>query len=161
MKTLLGQNFFLVNVLKYLRQINSYNIIEDYYISIINVFTMSKDFKSKSIKVGKRRFYLKLIRYQNGGFLSLSEGNQSSIGSVILAIKAGGMVESTTIIPEKRQGILLTVLSHVLAEYFEGLALVSLYISSEISQGEAKIILASLKKLLDKIIEDEQKTNSD
>jgi hypothetical protein len=107
--------------------------------------------KSKSIVVGERLFNITAIGFSNGCLLAVSEGRESRFGALMLALRTGEKVDSSTIIPGRYGGIFLSILANACAEHIRGIVLTSLYVTSEVNQTEVLKILAEVKTLLEEV----------
>jgi len=104
--------------------------------------------QSKSFTAGKREFQVQLLRFANGCFLSMSEGERMKIGAMTLALKTGEKVDSSTILPGRYEGIAVTLLAQAVANATGGIAIVSLYTASELDREVVKTMISEVKALL-------------
>ncbi|MFQ6134785.1 MAG: hypothetical protein ACE5KU_03085 [Nitrososphaerales archaeon] len=103
---------------------------------------------SKSVSILGRDFKMRLLSFSNGCFLSISEGSEERIGSLTLSMKIHDKVEHTAVIPERRAGILSSILSEMAANLTRGIAIVSLYVLNGLSAELAKDLLKEVRDFL-------------
>jgi hypothetical protein len=101
---------------------------------------------SRVISVLGRGFKMRLVRFSNGCFFSLSEGSNEKIGSLMLSLIIHGRAEHTIIIPERRAGVFLQIVSDTIANITQGLTIVSIYLLNEVDTELAKGLLKDIKE---------------
>ncbi len=103
---------------------------------------------SKHVSIQGRDFKVRLMRFSNGCFLSVSEGDEAWIGSLTLSMKIHDKVEHTTVIPERRAGVFSSILSDMVANLTQGISIVSLYLLNGVSSELAKDMLMEVRDFL-------------
>ncbi len=63
-------------------------------------------YTKKTVDVENRSFQVQLIRFENGNFVSVSEGSQK-IGSMVVSIGSGLAPTTATVIPAKTVSLFL------------------------------------------------------
>ena len=67
-------------------------------------------FLHKLVQLENRSFSLKIQKFENGYFVSVSEGNDK-IGSMIVSLATGPTPTTTTVIPSRSESLFLRLLS--------------------------------------------------
>ncbi len=100
----------------------------------------------KRVSLHGREFKMRQLRFSNGCFLAISEGDEERIGSLTLSIKIHDeKTEQTAVISERRAGVLSSILSDMVAHLTQGIGIVSLYVLSGLSPELAKELLKEVR----------------
>jgi len=102
----------------------------------------------QEFKVASRSFRIRLLRYSNGCFLSLSEGDEDRLGGLYLALKQEKSLASTTVIPDRQGGVFLEILGRSLAKHISGILITTLYLKSTLTSDEVSAILDRLNTII-------------
>ena len=86
----------------------------------------------KTIEINSRVFSIQHMQFNNGLFFSIWEGSEQKIGGLSLAVKVIEQVTSNTIIPVKYGEAFGLMLAETVASASDGIALISLFVSSEL-----------------------------
>ncbi|MEM1524634.1 MAG: hypothetical protein QW618_00685 [Nitrososphaerales archaeon] len=105
-------------------------------------------FKDQKLSIGGREYRIQLLMFTNGCFLSISEGDVSKLGSMIIALKIGDRVESTVLIPSRYGGVFLNMLCELIANIINGIAIVSYYASKDLDSDSMRTLLLEIKNLI-------------
>ena len=62
------------------------------------------------ISIENQSFHLSILKYLNGCFISLTEGNEPRFGSMSMSLKQSNLVNTTIIIPSKFSPTILCIL---------------------------------------------------
>lgn len=99
----------------------------------------------KTVKVEHRDFLVQIVPFDNGDFISITEGKER-IGTLVVSIGSGGRTNTATVIPAKSETIFLKMVSERVALALSGICIFSLNIQKELD-------LESMKVLMNEIIE--------
>lgn len=104
--------------------------------------------RSKSVSILGRNFKIRLLGFTNGCFLVVSEGVEERLGSLTLSIKIQDKVEHTVVIPERWAGVFSSILADMVANFTQGITVVSLYLLSGVDVELARELLEEVRSLL-------------
>lgn len=106
----------------------------------------------KELNVGNRIFYVKIQRFENGRFVSVSEGGQK-IGSLVVSLVArpGEMPVTTTIIPPRSpdSAFVMRLAAEQISSRMGGIVLLSLFIQRDLGNDDAKSLLSGMMEMVD------------
>ena len=108
----------------------------------------SPEASNKKITVEGREFRLDLLRFTNGCFLSVTEGNSAKLGAVNLSIKTVDRSTSTALIPSRFGEVFPTMIGEIVASRVGGVVVTSLHLLSSTNQDTVRDILNGVKDLL-------------
>ena len=103
----------------------------------------------KTIDVGDRKFFLNLLSFENGNFVSISEGRQK-IGSMVVSIGSGPAATTATVIPAKTDSLFLKLTAEKISTTIKGIGIVSLYTERELGNETAKILMGEVMDMVQK-----------
>ena len=103
----------------------------------------------KTIDVGDRKFFLNLLSFENGNFVSISEGRQK-IGSMVVSIGSGPAATTATVIPAKTDSLFLKLTAEKISTTIKGIGIVSLYAERELGNETAKILMGEIMEIVQK-----------
>jgi len=109
---------------------------------------LSEESVYKRICIRDREISVRVLKFDNGCFLAISEGSANRLGAIALAVKTLDRVETSTLIPSRFGGVLLTLIAQIAADACQGIALTSLYLFDEVGSDTAREILDEVKRLL-------------
>ena len=107
----------------------------------------TQGYTKKDIVVGNRKFLIQLISFENGNFISISEGVQK-IGSMVVSIGSGPTPTTATVIPAKTDSIFLKLTAQKISASIKGIGIVSLYAQREIGNDAAKILMGEIMEMI-------------
>ena len=99
----------------------------------------SDGFFYKLVQLENRSFSLKIQKFENGYFVSVTEDNDK-IGSMIVSLATGPTPTTTTIIPSRSESLFLRLIAERISTRMKGIALVSTYIQKELEHHYRKSI---------------------
>ena len=76
------------------------------------------------MNINERSFLVQILNYENGNFISVTEGSEN-IGGMIVSINSGPMPSTSTIIPPKSEALFLKLVSERIAYTRQGMCLVT------------------------------------
>ena len=85
---------------------------------------LSSGYTKKLVNINERSFLVQILNYENGNFISVTEGSEN-IGGMIVSINSGPMPSTSTIIPPKSEALFLKLVSERIAYTRQGMCLVT------------------------------------
>ena len=76
------------------------------------------------MNIDERSFLVQILNYDNGNFISVTEGSEN-IGGMIVSINSGPVPSTSTIIPPKSEALFLKLVSERIAYTRQGMCLVT------------------------------------
>tara|TARA_B100000929_G_scaffold49129_1_gene35625 strand:+ start:4093 stop:4395 length:303 start_codon:yes stop_codon:yes gene_type:complete len=76
------------------------------------------------VNINERSFLVQILNYENGNFISVTEGLEN-IGGMIVSINSGPVPSTSTIIPPKSEALFLKLVSERIAYTRQGMCLVT------------------------------------
>jgi len=104
-------------------------------------------FSQKTINLESRSFSLQIIKFENGYFVSVTEGT-NKLGSMVVSLATGPTPVTTTIIPSKSEGLFLRLIAERISTRMRGIAVVSVFIQKELEPTSAKAIMTEIMELI-------------
>ncbi len=108
---------------------------------------MSKSdyFSSKIVRVIDRTFSIHIIDFENGRFVSISEGeNRPRLGSMFVSVATGSIPATTSVIPAKKDEIFLKMIAERTSTSVHGIAVVSANFTRELDTECAKMLMGEI-----------------
>ena len=106
-------------------------------------------FSKTVIDVDNRSFTLQILLFDNGSFVSITEG-QEKIGGLIASIGTDTIPITTSIIPAKSESLFLQLISKQISSIITGVNIVSVFIPKELEKKTAKILIDKIKEVVEK-----------
>ena len=103
---------------------------------------------SKTFDLGGRNFSLRILKFDNGCFVSISEGS-SKIGSMVVSLNAGQNPVTTTVIPSKSESLFLKLVAEKISFKMHGIAIVSTFIQKELDSDTAKVLMTEIMEIIE------------
>ena len=85
---------------------------------------LSGGYTKKLVNINERSFLVQILSYENGNFISVTEGSEN-IGGMIISINSGPVPSTSTIIPPKSEVLFLKLVSERIAYTRQGMCLVT------------------------------------
>ena len=105
-------------------------------------------FTKKTVNFGGRNFSLKLLNFDNGAFISISEGS-SKIGSMVVSLNTGQNTVTTTVIPSKSNSLFLKLIAEKISYKLRGISIVSAFMEREIDSEAAKVLMTEIMDIFE------------
>lgn len=105
-------------------------------------------FFQKLINLESRSFSLQIQKFENGYFISVSEG-PPKIGSMVVSLGTGPTPVTTTIIPSRSESLFLKLIAERISVNMRGIALVSTFIQKELKPQTAKALMSEIMDMID------------
>ena len=110
--------------------------------------TSPNGFFRKLVNLESRNFSLKIQKFENGYFVSVSENNDK-IGSMTISMATGPTPTTTTIIPSRNESLFLRLISERISTRMKGIALVSTYVQKELEPTTAKALMSEIMEMIE------------
>ena len=104
-------------------------------------------FSQKTINLESRSFSLQILKFENGYFVSVTEGT-NKLGSMVVSLATGPTPITTTIIPSKSEALFLRLIAERISTRMRGIAVVSAFIQKELEPTIAKAIMTEIMELI-------------
>ena len=109
---------------------------------------LSGGYTKKLVNINERSFLVQILNYENGNFISVTEGSEN-IGGMVVSINSGPVPSTSTIIPPKSDALFLKLVSERIAYTRQGMCLVTgnfeKALDKEITKQLMNAILEELK----------------
>ena len=106
-------------------------------------------FSKTVIDVDNRSFTVQILRFENGSFVSITEG-QEKIGGLTASIGTGSVPVTTSIIPAKSESLFLKLISEQLSSIISGINIISTFIPKELENKTAKTLIIKIREIVEK-----------
>ena len=100
------------------------------------------------VQLENRIFSLKIQKFENGYFVSVTEGNDK-IGSMIVSLATGPTPTTTTVIPSRSESLFLRLIAERISTRMKGIALVSTYVQKELEPTTAKALMSEKMEMIE------------
>jgi hypothetical protein len=97
--------------------------------------------------VNHRDFLVQILPYDNGNFISISEG-KNGIGMLVVSISSGGRVSTADVIPSKSNTLFLKMVSERVASTINGICIFSLNIEKDLDLDSMKVLMNELMEII-------------
>ena len=104
-------------------------------------------FSKKTVDLGGRNFFLQILRFENGYFVSVTEGI-SKLGSLVVSLTVGQNPITTTVIPSKSESLFLKLIAERISTKMRGIAVVSIFVQKELDPETAKVLMAEIMEIV-------------
>ena len=105
-------------------------------------------FSQKVVNLESRSFFLQILKFENGYFVSVTEGT-NKIGSMVVSLATGPTPITTTIIPSRNESLFLKLVAEQISTRMRGVALVSTFIQKELESTTAKALMSEIIEMVD------------
>ena len=105
-------------------------------------------FFHKLVNLESRSFSIKIQKFENGFFISVSEGS-NKLGSIVASLGTGPNPITTTIIPEKTNSLFLKLVAERLSTKYRGIVMISTFFKNELDQATAKNLMSEIIDLIE------------
>ena len=108
----------------------------------------TNDFFHKIIHADSRDFSLNIQKFENGYFISVSEGS-NKIGSTVVSLATGPTPVTTTVIPSKTESLFLKLVAERISTRMRGIAIVSAFIQNTLKPDTAKTLMSEIMEMIE------------
>lgn len=105
-------------------------------------------FSQKEVNLESRTFFLQIQKFENGYFISITEGT-NKIGSMVISLATGPKPITTTIIPSRTESIFQKLIAEQISTRMRGIALVSTFTQKELEPNTAKALMSEIMEMVD------------
>lgn len=105
-------------------------------------------FFHKLVNLEGRNFSLQIQKFENGYFVSISEGS-NKLGSMVASLATGPSPVTTTVIPSKTESLFLKLIAERMSTRMRGIAIVSTFIQKELNPDTAKGLMSEIMDLIE------------
>ena len=95
-----------------------------------------------------RSFFLKIQKFENGYFVSVTEGT-NKIGSMVVSLATGPTPITTTVIPSRTESLFLKLIAERISSRMRGIALVSTFIQKELEANTTKALMSEIMEMIE------------
>ncbi len=110
--------------------------------------TSPNEFFHKVVSLESRSFSLQIQKFENGYFVSVTEGS-NKIGSMVVSLATGPTPVTTTVIPSRSESLFLKLIAERISTRMRGIALVSTFIQKELESSTAKALMSEIMDMID------------
>ena len=100
------------------------------------------------VHLESRSFFLQIQKFENGYFVSVTEGS-NKIGSMVVSLSTGLAPVTTTIIPSRNESLFLKLVAEQISTRIRGIVLVSIFIQKELEPSTAKALMSEIIEIID------------
>ena len=104
-------------------------------------------YKKKTVKVDNREFLVQVVPFDNGNFISITEGKEK-IGAMVVSIGSGSRTSTVTVIPSKSESLFLKMVSERIASTTNGICIVSINTQKDLELEAMKIIMNEIMEIV-------------
>ena len=104
-------------------------------------------YRKKTVNVDHRDFLVQIVPFDNGDFISITEGKER-IGTLVVSIGSGGRTSTATVIPSKSETIFLKMVAERVASTINGICIFSLNIQKELDLESMKILMNEIMEII-------------
>jgi len=112
------------------------------------LLTSPSGFSQKRVNLEGRNFSLQIQKFDNGLFVSVTEG-ANKIGSMVASMATGPVPITTTIIPSKSESLFLKLTAERISTRMHGIALISAFTKKELELETAKALMSEIMGMID------------
>lgn len=109
--------------------------------------TTSPGFCEKTVDVDSRLFLVRILNYDNGNFISISEGSKK-LGSMMVSLSTGPSPVTTTVIPAKTDSLFLKLTAEKVSTITKGITIVSSFVQKELEPNTAKTLINEITEMV-------------
>jgi len=110
--------------------------------------TSPNGFFHKTVNLESRSFSLQIQKFENGYFVSVSEGT-NKLGSMVVSLATGPAPITTTIIPSRSESLFLKLMAERISTRMRGIALVSTFIQKPLESNTAKALMSEIMEMIE------------
>jgi hypothetical protein len=104
-------------------------------------------FSEKTVNLGSRSFSLQILKFENGCFVSITEGSPK-LGSMVVSLTTEQNPITTTVIPSKSESLFLKLTAERISAKMHGIAVVSTFVQKELDPDTAKVLMTEINEII-------------
>jgi len=97
--------------------------------------------------VNQREFLVQIVPFDNGDFISITEGKEK-IGTIVVSISSAGRTSTATVIPSKSDTTFLKMVSERVASTINGICVFSLNVQKELELDIMKVLMNDIMEII-------------
>ncbi len=97
--------------------------------------------------VNNRKFVVQILKFDNGSFVSVAEGNEK-LGSLVVSLATGPSPVTTTVIPARSESLFSKLTAEKISTSKKGIAIVSTYVINELDPETAKSLMSEIMEMI-------------
>ena len=105
-------------------------------------------FYQKTVQLENRNFSLNIQKFENGYFVSITEGS-NKMGSMVISLATGPTPITTTIIPSRTESLFLKLIAERISVRIRGITIVSIFIQKELEPNIAKALMFEIMEMIE------------
>ena len=110
--------------------------------------TSPNGFFHKMVNLESRSFSLQIQKFENGYFVSITEGS-NKLGSMVVSLATGPTPITTTIIPSRSESLFLKLIAERISTRMRGITLVSTFIQKQLEPDTAKALMSEIMEMIE------------
>ena len=99
------------------------------------------------VNVENRSFLVMILKFDNGCFISVSEGSKK-LGSMVVSLSSGPTPITTTVIPAKTESLFLKLTAERISTMNKGISIVSCNLQSELKPDMVKTLMSEIVEMV-------------
>lgn len=107
-------------------------------------------FLKETVRVGDRSFLVQVLRFVNGCFVSVSEGD-ARIGAMAVSIATGPRPITNMIIPSRDSPVFIRMAAESTSTAVAGIAIVSASLKADVDAASAKAIMNQMTDMISNV----------
>jgi hypothetical protein len=100
------------------------------------------------VSLENRNFSLQIQKFENGYFISVTEGSDK-LGAMVVSLATGPVPVTTTIIPSRSESLFLKLVAERISTRMRGIALVSTFIQKQLEPDTAKSLMYEIMDMIE------------
>jgi hypothetical protein len=100
------------------------------------------------VHLENRNFSLHIQKFENGYFISVTEG-LNKIGSMVVSLATGPTPVTTTVIPSRTESLFLKLVAERISTRMRGIAIVSTFVQKELEPNIAKALMSEIMEMIE------------
>ena len=113
-----------------------------------NSFILTDNYIVSSIDVANRKFSIRVMRFENGAFVSITEDESARIGPMVVSLYSTGTPISTSVIPDKTDTFFLKLVAEMVSSRTRGIATVTSSIKTKVPTDITRTIISKVIEMV-------------
>jgi len=97
--------------------------------------------------VENRSFIIQILKFDNGNFISISEGSER-LGAMVVSLSTGPTPVTTTVIPAKTEFLFLKLTAEKISTMTKGIVIVSTNVQSVLTPETVKTLMSEIMDMV-------------
>jgi hypothetical protein len=99
------------------------------------------------VDVENRSFHILILKFDNGSFISISEGSEK-IGAMVVSLSTSSTPVTTTVIPSKTESLFLRLTAEKISTMTQGIVIVSCNVQSVLNPETVKTLMSEIMEMV-------------